>query len=106
MIFDLLGKAGAPAETPELFLRRIGKTVGGNLPAIGGLDPEGFELNAQLPDIPRRSRRMIVAVFVLQLFRGDVAVPEDVINHRLGTLAGDGGAQFKELFWVFWFCHK
>src|ERR1035441_6682855 len=106
LIFDLFGKARAPAESSELFLRRIGKTVGGNLPAIGRLDPKGFQLNAQLADIPRRTRRMIVAVFVLQFFRGDVAMLENVVNHRLGTLAGDGGAQFKKLFWVFWFCHK
>lgn len=80
LIFDFFGKAGAPAEPPELLFRRIGKTVGGNLPAIGRLNPEGFKLNAPLSDIPRRSRRMIVAVFVFQLIRRDMAVLENVVS--------------------------
>jgi hypothetical protein len=98
LIFDLLGKTGAAAKPSELLLLRIGKPVGRNLPAIGRFDPKGLELNAQFPNIPCRSRRMIVTIFALQLFRSDVAVLENVVYHGLGTLARDGRAQIKEVF--------
>ena len=65
LIFDLLGKTGAPAEPAELLLGRVSKPVGGDLATIGGSDAKGFELNAEFPDIPRRPWRMIIAVFVL-----------------------------------------
>src|ERR1019366_4430625 len=68
LILDLFGKTGAPAESPELFLRRVGKTVGRDLPPIRRLHPEGFELNAQFPNIARRAWRMIVTVFIFLIF--------------------------------------
>ena len=51
LILDLFGKPGAAAKPPELLFRRIGKTVGRDLPAIGRFDPKGFELNAKLTNI-------------------------------------------------------
>ncbi len=89
---SLLGESGATVGFINLHLRRISEAVGGYLPAIAAWDAESLDGDAMLFDISNGSRRMAVAVGALQVFRGDLAVLEQVIDDGLGAFRADAAA--------------
>ncbi len=83
-------------------LARIAESVGRDFPAVLGNDREALQGNPKFSHVPGGTRRMAVAVDILQFFSGNVAVLQDVVDDRLRTFASDcaepGEERFRELF--------
>lgn len=64
----------------------VAKAIGGNAPAIRSDNADGRQRYALFANVPSGSRRMVVAVAILELLGGDLAVFENVIDDGSSSL--------------------
>lgn len=83
------GQNYATVELVPLDILRITKGIASNTLAACSDDTCGYEWNATFPNIPSRTRRMLIA-HCLDFFSSDVTMLEYVVDDTPGTLAGDG----------------
>lgn len=80
--------------------RNLRKSIGGDGSILSVLDPEGFQRYPLLTDVSRGPGWMLVTVDRRELFRCDVTVPENVLNHRPSPLATYRFRAFEYSEWV------
>src|SRR3989442_1762829 len=75
----------------------IAKLTGRDFPPVTALDSKHLNRNSVLLHVTNSSRRMIVAVSVLQVLRRDVPVFQDVLNDCTRTFGCDAIAKLEEV---------
>ena len=103
--FEVFGKGSPSPKEASSDFGKVAKTVGGDASAVITSHPEGFEWNSLLSYVFGGSGRMIVAVLIPQLLRGDETVFKDMVDNGFGSPVGYGCDQLKQFFGEFRGCH-
>ena len=87
-------------------LPRVGKAIRPNTLAVTVLDTEGLKRDPLFSHVTGGAWRVVISVAVLEFLRSDVAMFEDMIDDRLGSLRRDGlyplKEPFREIGWHAW----
>jgi hypothetical protein len=67
----------------------IAKAIGGNRASCRIFDSKRLQWNSELAHIPRRSWRVVVAIFRFEFFRGDVSMSKDMLDDNASAFIGD-----------------
>jgi hypothetical protein len=94
--FQFLGESSSPQLSSKPRLLWIAEAVSGYLATIASFRAKQLNGNTVFLYVSDRARRMVVAIGILQLLRGDESVLEDVVNYRFRALGFDGFAQLDE----------